>query len=216
MKPLYVINFKAYSESIGPRGLKIAKVIDKFAKDHKQRVMIAVQPTDIAIISNAVKIPVLAEYIDNVEPGAKTGFITLEAVTAVGAKGSLVNHSEHRIKSDDIKAIVTRLKAAKKISIVCAGTPKEGQKLSRFKPDFIAIEPPELIGGDISVCKAKPGVISQGVKLSKVPVLIGAGVKSYEDVAKAVELGAKGVLVASGIVKAKNVESAMRKLTGIK
>ena len=216
MKPLYIINFKAYQESIGPKGLRIAKIIDKFARDYKQKVMIAVQPTDIATISKAVRIPVLAEYVDNVEPGARTGFVTLEAVTKAGAKGSLVNHSEHRLKPDDIKAIVKRLKAAKKKSIVCARTPKEGQKLSRLKPDFIAVEPPALIGGDISVSKARPGVISQGVKLSKVPVLVGAGVKTYEDVAKAVELGAKGVLVASGIVKAKNTRKAMKTLTGIR
>lgn len=216
MKPLYIINFKAYQESIGPKGLRIAKIIDKFARDYKQKVMIAVQPTDIATISKAVRIPVLAEYVDNVEPGARTGFVTLEAVTKAGAKGSLVNHSEHRLKLDDIKAIVKRLKAAKKKSIVCARTPKEGQKLSQLKPDFIAVEPPALIGGDISVSKARPGVISQGVKLSKVPVLVGAGVKTYEDVAKAVELGAKGVLVASGIVKAKNTRKAMKTLTGIR
>jgi len=214
MKPLYVINFKAYSESIGFRGLKIARIIDKFARDYKQRVMIAVQPTDIATISKAVKIPVLAEHIDNVEPGAKTGFITLDAVTKAGATGSLVNHSEHRIKPEDIKSVVAKLKANKKISIVCARTPKEGQTLSRFKPDFVAVEPPALIGGNVSVSRARPNLISEGVKLSKVPLLVGAGVKSYEDVTKAIELGAKGVLVASGIVKARNIKSAMRKLTG--
>ena len=38
----------------------------------------------------------------------------------------------------------------------------------------------------------------------KVKVLCGAGITSGEDVKKALELGTKGILVASGVVKAKN------------
>jgi triosephosphate isomerase len=48
--------------------------------------------------------------------------------------------------------------------------------------------------------------------VEKIPVLCGAGVKNGEDVRKAKELGAKGILVASGVVKAENPEEAIRDL----
>lgn len=213
MKPLYVINFKAYPQTIGERGLRIAKALDKYAKKTKKRIIIAVQPTDIRMISRAVGIPVYAQHIDPVEPGAKTGHITLEAVLAAGAKGVIINHSENRQDVKFIGEVVKRVKSKKKKVIVCAKDPIEGAKLSKFKPDFIAVEPPKLIGGDVSVSKAKPEIIEKAVKKSSVPVLVGAGVKNYEDVSVAIKLGAKGVLVASGIVKKKNIEGAIKGLT---
>ena len=43
-------------------------------------------------------------------------------------------------------------------------------------------------------------------------MLCGAGIKTAIDAAKAIELGAKGILVASGIVCAKNPEKAIKEL----
>jgi len=45
-------------------------------------------------------------------------------------------------------------------------------------------------------------------------ILCGAGIVSGEDVKKAVELGADGVLVASSIVKAQDWEAKIRELAG--
>ncbi|MEK6851522.1 MAG: triose-phosphate isomerase, partial [Candidatus Thermoplasmatota archaeon] len=84
-------------------------------------------------------------------------------------------------------------------------------------PDYLAVEPPELIGGNVSVTSARPEVITKAVERIRavdphVLVLCGAGVKSGRDVAKALELGTVGVLLASGVVKAKNPEKALRDL----
>jgi triosephosphate isomerase len=78
-----------------------------------------------------------------------------------------------------------------------------------LKPDMIAVEPPELIGTGVPVSKAKPEVVSGTVEVVKqinpdVVVLCGAGITNGGDVAAALNLGTKGVLVASGIVKAKD------------
>ena len=85
-----------------------------------------------------------------------------------------------------------------------------------LEPDMIAMEPPELIGGDISVSTARPEAIVETIEAVKsvksVPVLVGAGIKNGQDVKKAIELGAKGVLVASGIVKAKDPKKAINDL----
>jgi triosephosphate isomerase len=45
-----------------------------------------------------------------------------------------------------------------------------------------------------------------------VGVFCGAGVKDRRDVRKALELGTVGVLLASGVVKAKDPEKALRDL----
>jgi triosephosphate isomerase len=84
-----------------------------------------------------------------------------------------------------------------------------------LKPDMVAIEPPELIGTGIPVSKAQPDVVSGTVQLvrevnEKVILLCGAGISHGEDVSAALKLGTQGVLVASGIVKAKDPYAIMR------
>jgi len=79
------------------------------------------------------------------------------------------------------------------------------------------VEPPELIGSGIAVSKAKPELIERTVSAARKAgyggrILCGAGIVSGEDVAKAVELGADGVLVASSVVKAADWESKVREL----
>ena len=95
------------------------------------------------------------------------------------------------------------------ISIVCVKDVAEARKYAKLNPNYIAIEPPELIGSGKAVSKEKPELITKAadaVKNAKnnTKLLCGAGIVSGEDVSKAVELGSKGILVASGIIKAKN------------
>jgi triosephosphate isomerase len=87
--------------------------------------------------------------------------------------------------------------------------------VASLKPDVIAIEPPELIGTGIPVSKAQPEVVTGTAKLvrevnKKVVILCGAGISRGEDVAAALKLGTQGVLVASGIVKAKDPYTVTR------
>ena len=58
-----------------------------------------------------------------------------------------------------------------------------------------------------AVSKEKPELIlkaADAVKNANTKLLCGAGIVSGEDVVKAIELGSKGILVASGIIKAKD------------
>jgi len=82
---------------------------------------------------------------------------------------------------------------------------------------MIAVEPPELIGGDISVTSADPTIVSNTVSLvnsvnPQVVTLCGAGVKNGQDVSTAIELGTSGVLLASGVTKAEDPLSVLRDL----
>ncbi len=212
-KPLLLINFKAYAEGTGERGLKIAKVIENVALEKKANIAIAVQVAEIEKFASSVSIPVYSQHMDGIQPGAFTGWVLPETVKAAGAFGTLLNHTEHQMNMEALRGALERAKELRLKTVVCANTPEIAKQIARFSPDYVAVEPPELIGGDLSISKAKPEVISNSVKnVGSVPLLVGAGVKTRDDVRKAIQLGAKGVLVASGVVKALNPEKAIKDL----
>jgi triosephosphate isomerase len=215
--PTIVLNVKTYAEATGIKALEIAQLIDRISQEIDASMAIAVQATDISICAEKVKIPVFAEHIDPITPGSHTGWTLPESVKETGAVGTLINHSEHRLKLADIDFCVTRAKELNLDHIVCTNNISTSKAAAVFSPNFIAVEPPELIGGDISVTTADPDIVSGSVDAVKdinknVKVLCGAGVKNGRDVAKSIELGAEGVLLASGIVKAKDKESVIRDL----
>jgi triosephosphate isomerase len=210
MKNVLIVNFKTYEEATGSDAIKLAKICEKVAKEMKKDIRIAVQETDLCCIAKTVNIPVYSQHIDPVEFGANTGFIVPESVKKVGAKGTLLNHSEHHIK--DIEKSISAAKRAKLVTVVCADSVKKGIDLAKYKPDFIAVEPPELIGGEISVSTAEPEIIKNAVKKIRCNVLVGAGIRTAQDVKIAIELGAKGILLASGVVKAKNPAKVLKEL----
>lgn len=215
--PAIVLNVKTYSEATGNNALELASLMDKISKETGASMAIAVQATDITLCAEKVDIPVWAEHIDPIKPGSHTGWTLPEAVKAAGAVGTLINHSEHRLKLADVDLCITRAKELNLDNIVCSNNVSTSKAIAAFSPNFIAVEPPELIGGDISVTAADPDIVSNSVKAVKsisknVKVLCGAGVKNKEDVAKAIELGSDGVLLASGIVKAKDKENVIRNL----
>lgn len=213
--PTIVLNVKTYDEATWLKALEIAKLMDRISKETGTSIGIAVQATDISLCAKNVSIPVFAEHIDPVKPGSHTGWTLPEAIKAAGAVGTLINHSEHRLKLADIDVCITRAKELELDHIVCSNNIGTSKAIAAFSPNFIAVEPPELIGGDISVTSADPGIVSGSVDAvrkidKKVKVLCGAGVKNGKDVAKAIELGSDGVLLASGIVKAKDKEKVIR------
>ena len=215
--PVIVLNVKTYEEATGDKALQIAKLMEKISKETQVSMAIAVQATDITICAEKTNIPIFAEHIDPIKPGSHTGWTLPEAVKTAGAVGTLINHSEHRLKLADIDYCITKAKELKLDHIVCTNNIATSKAAAVFSPNFVAVEPPELIGGDISVTTADPDIVSGSVKAVKkinqnVKVLCGAGVKNGKDVAKSIELGADGVLLASGIVKAKDKESVIRDL----
>ena len=215
--PVIVLNVKTYNEATGNKALEIASLMDKISKETGTSMAIAVQSTDINLCSKNVSIPVWAEHIDPIKPGNHTGWTLPEAIKNAGAVGTLINHSEHRLKLADIDICITRAKELGLDHIVCSNNVKTSKAIAALSPNFVAVEPPELIGGDISVTTADPGIVSDSVNTvrvidKKVKVLCGAGVKNGKDIEKAIELGSDGVLLASGIVKANDKESVIRDL----
>lgn len=206
---MLVVNFKAYSQATGPEAAKIAEKCRKAGEETGERVIVTPQHLDMLRVDGAEK---FGQHLDSVEQGSQTGHVTAEALKEAGCTGTLLNHSENRMEQEKIRKAVERARKNNLTTIVCAQDPEECETLSSFSPDFIAYEPPELIGGDVSVSESKPELVKEAVERSKVPVLTGAGVKDTEDVETAVELGCDGVLVASGIVKSEDPKKAAREL----
>ena len=205
---MFVINCKNYEEIAGNEIIKFVKIAEKISKKFKVKIAIAPPQHLIGLVSNS-SITILAQHIDDSKIGSTTGFMIPELLKKSKVKGSLINHSEHRISSTEIKKLVSKLKELKMISILCVKDVAEAKRYSKLEPDYIAIEPPELIGSGRSVSTEKPELITKAavaVKIAKnkTKLLCGAGIVSGKDVSKAIELGSKGILVASGIVKSKD------------
>ena len=212
--PLILINFKAYREGTGKNAVKLAKICDEVAKKYKLNIAIAPQYIDIREIKSKVSVPIFAQHIDPVETaGAYTGHVVAENLKE-WISGTLINHSEKRISKEDIAKCIKISKNFGLISVCCASTPKEAGEISMLAPDFIAIEPPELIGSGVSVSTARPEVVAQSIdKVRKtnprIKVICGAGITNGEDVRKALQLGTVGVILSSGFVKSNNPEKVL-------
>ncbi len=204
-----IINFKTYPQATGENAVRLAELCQELADEHDADIRVAVQAADLYRVSQAVSIPVYAEHVDPIDPGRNTGFILPEAVKAEGAAGTLLNHSEHRLERDVLERSVKEAKDAGLKVVICAATPEEGSEVAALQPEFVAVEPPELIGGEVSVSAAEPEIIRKSVELIDAPLLVGAGIHTGEDVKVALELGAVGVLLASGVTKAEDPKKAL-------
>jgi len=175
---------------------------------------VAPQLADIPLVAKETSLPVFAQHIDPVSPGKFTGHILAESVREAGAVGTLLNHSEKQLKLSELNAAVVRAREAGLVSVVCANDSRVAAAAAALQPEMVAVEPPELIGTGVSVSKTEPEVILKTVELikrinPKVIVLCGAGITDGDDVATALRLGSEGILVASGVVKAKDPYKVM-------
>ncbi len=221
----FIINSKNYEEAAGPKALRLANSISRstsVANANNVKLHLACPAFSISQVAKSYpRISVFAQHLDLAEPGSSTGFLSPQIAKLSGAEGSLVNHSEHRLSLDKIEALVKTLKSLGLESVVCARDPREVKKVARYEPNYVAIEPPELIGSGTAVSRARPTVITESRKalestLGKTRstiLLCGAGIVDAIDVTRAKELGAEGILVASGVIKAKNWSAKIQSLT---
>jgi len=213
-EPFLLINFKTYLEATGKRAVELSKQVEKVGENVGVKVGVAPQFCDLERVCATVDIPVFAQHIDAVSPGASTGHVLAESVKAAGADGALINHSERPLRLTDIDRAVQLAKQTGLKSVVCAGTATLSAAVALCEPDMVAIEPPELIGTGRAVSKENPEIVTDSVKRvhrvnQTVAILCGAGISTGDDVSAALKLGTDGILVASGIVKAKNPQEVL-------
>ena len=213
--PLILINFKCYKT--GVEALKLAKSCDLISKKYEIKIAVAPQFVDIYRISKEIEIPVFSQHVDPIEVGAFTGHVSIRAIKEAGAIGTLINHSERRLGLDEIEKCVNVAKKYGLRTACCSRDLRESEKIAHFDPDFIAYEDPALIGTGRPISKEKPETVREFVETVKninpnIIPLCGAGISSGEDVKIALDLGCKGVLIASAVVKAEYPEKVLESI----
>lgn len=207
-----VVNFKTYEQATGQKAVDLAKVCKQVATQTGVRIVAVPQLADIAACVKE-DVECWAQHVDAMEPGRHTGFILLEDVVAAGAKGTLLNHSEHKLEWEALKESLVRID--NKIEVcVCAVNLQECERVATLEPKYIAYEPVEFIGNkDLSVASERGDIIKQVVEvLGATPIIIGAGIHSGADVKAGLAFGAKGVLVATDVVLAQDPQKELFEL----
>ncbi|MFW5977270.1 MAG: triose-phosphate isomerase, partial [Candidatus Nanoarchaeia archaeon] len=202
-------------QASGKQAVQLARTITNI-RPTQAKILMSVQAPDIFACANTT-VPILAQHVDVEEPGSHTGKINIKSLVENKAVGSIVNHCENKIPFKQIAQTIALLQEAGLLAIVCVQNPKEAKKVAKLAPDMIAIEPAQLIGGTISVTNAKPELLTKTLKAvetinENIPLLCGAGIKNQRDMQTALDLGYSGVLVASGVVKAKDQKAAIEEL----
>lgn len=215
--PVVLLNYKTYPSAVGQKAVDLTRALERAAAGKRVSLGVAPQAVDLHRVAQATHLPVLAQHVDSLPPGNGTGSTLVEGVKEAGAVGSLLNHAERRLQLAELSASATRLAQAGLVRVLCTDTVATTRAAAALRPEFLAIEPPELIGGEVSVTTADPGIVRDSVRAAKetapqARVLCGAGVKTGEDLRKALELGAEGVLLASAVMKAKDPAAALGEL----
>lgn len=217
MKPIIALNLKTYKESLGKRGMELVQIASEVSLLTGIRIIVAPQHVDLREASQ-LHSDIFAQHCDPHLEGAHTGAVTADQLKAAGCRGAILNHSEHRMEEQAIAQAITILKEAGLESMLCTKDTAESVLFAKYEPTYIAVEPPELIGSGISVSTAKPELVSATVeavsKVNKTPVICGAGVSNANDVKRAIELGAQGVLLASAFVKAADPKKLLTEMAG--
>lgn len=218
--PFILLNYKTYIEGTGKEAVEIAKACETVSEESGIEIAVAPQLPDIYRVASEVEIPVFSQHLDGIGAGSFTGHIFGKCIKEAGAVGTLINHSERRLTLAEIEA---SLKAAREYglrAVICTNNVPTTAAAAALSPDYVAIEPPELIGSGIPVSKADPEVVSGSVEAAAkinpgVKVLCGAGISKGEDLKAALDLGSEGVLLASGIVKSKDPKAALEDLISL-
>lgn len=202
------VNYKTYEESSAEKALELTKIIEEVAKEKQIKIIPVVQVIDLKEIIDSTTLEVWVQSVDPIEFGAHTGSILPKEVFDVGAKGTFLNHSESKIEKFEVLQETVKLcKETGLKTLVFAADIEELKRNLDTNPDYISYEPPELVGGSVSVSSSRPEVISEAANIAKdagVPLIIGAGIHTQEDIKKGLELGAAGFAIASSIVKAED------------
>jgi len=197
---LFFINFKAYRESTGRNAVGLIRSIEeKFGRNPS--IVVVVNPLDSMIDTTLTK---FAQTGEPLVPGPYTGHLPVSLLKDYGYSGVMLNHSEFKLEVNKLEESVGMAKVSGLATLVCATDMDEIGRIIPLEPDYIAYEPPELIGGNVSVSTEKPDVIKRAERLlagKRIRLIVGAGIKNKNDVRVSRELGAEGILVSSGVVK---------------
>ncbi len=203
------INFKTYPAGTGQSAVTLVSHLTTLAESTHVKLIPVVQAADLKEITAATTLEVWTQHVDPVTFGAHTGSILPEAVLEDGAKGTFLNHSERKFAQfDELKNANARARSLDLKTLIFAQDLAELKLILNLQPTYVSYEPPELIGSRTkSVASEEPAIIKKASDLAKevsIPLIVGAGIHSREDVKISLELGASGFAIASDIMKAED------------
>jgi len=211
---MILVNFKVYEESFGKKAIDLAKICLEVSKKSGVEIIPVVGALDALRVKEVSRGRVFLQDVGEYMEGAKTGSVSAKAAKALGIDGSLINHSECRKKPGTIRKMLANWPKGF-VSVLCLQSLGQIEAWAKnVKSDFVAYEPKYLIGNkEKSVASEESKMIKKMAEKTK-KLLVGAGIRQKEDVEKSLEMGAVGILVASGVVKAKDPKKALVALTG--
>ncbi|WP_228550993.1 triose-phosphate isomerase [Sporosarcina cascadiensis] len=211
--PFFVVNPKSFL--FGDKLLKLAHAANKLARQYEVTVLFTGPQTELAnIVAECPDLIVTAQHMDSVELGDAMGYVLADSLCYIGVKAVVLNHADNPLTIGEIEKTIVRAKDAGLQTIVCADTVKEAQAIAMLAPDVILAEPTELIGQNQKSDRIYVEATIEKIKEVNPSILVeqGAGIRTEADVAELFRLGADGVGVTSGIVKAADPVDMMEKM----
>lgn len=206
------LSLKTYKESTGEAAIKLLSCVKKVCEETGVEIVPAVQPTDIYRIKKELGIEVWAQHMDPIEPGKNMGWLSPYALKEAGATGVVINHSEHKMSEDMVKKTLDKAKEYGLKNVVIGFNPEMVIKFDSWGPDYVSYEREDMIGTGVSMLTQEEENIKKLISVLKRPLIIGAGISTGEDIRQAIKIGAKGAILASGFVLAKDPEKKLREL----
>lgn len=211
--PFFVVNPKSFL--YGEELYDLASHADKLAQEYELDILFTGPLTELAIL--AARFPnliVTSQHMDSVGPGDSMGLVLPESLKEIGVEVVVINHADRALTFSQIIATVKRAKELGLKTLVCADSILEAKAIAELGPDILLAEPTELIGQAQITTDEYVLETTRLIKEVNPNILVeqGAGIRTEDDVRKLLELGADGVGLTSGIVKADNPKEMMEKM----
>jgi triosephosphate isomerase (TIM) len=206
------LSLKTYREATGQAVINLLSSVKKVSQETGIPIISIAQPTDIYRIKKELDIEVWAQHVDPIDPGRNFGLISPFSVKESGASGIAINHSERPIDLNTVEKTILKAKEYSLKTLVIAQTIDMAVKIADWKPDYILFEDPTLIAGKVSMIDQQKEKIKELLNKISVPLIIGAGISSKEDVINSIKIGVVGVGLATAFVKSENPEAKLREL----
>jgi len=213
--PRFNVNFKVYPETVGKKGLEIARQIEQIQEETGGTISVVPQIPDVRMVAEETDLQVMAPACDAIEPGRGMGKVLLETLTAAGAEGVSINHPENPDTLADLAFKIRRCDKLGLDSSILVYSVEMGRAVAQLDPDSLVFEVPGDIAGDVAVTEARPDAIREFLDMvdeenPDIRVTTGGGIKTAEDVRRGFELGLDGVGAASGIIESENRYEQLR------
>lgn len=206
------LSLKTYKESTGEAAIKLLSCVKKIGEEAGVTIIPAVQPTDIYRIKKELGIEVWAQHMDPIEPGKNMGWLSPYSLKGAGATGVVINHSEHKVSDEIVKQTLEKAKQYNLKTVLIGNSVDMILKFASWQPDYLSYEREDMVGGGVSMLTQETENVKKLVSVLKIPLMIGAGISTGEDIRSALALGAKGAILASAFVLASDPEAKLREL----